>query len=124
MVYMNPFLIYTPTKAEGGNATRNLFDEAYVNGYLVGYTNGTYGEPGYYYGPYYSILISRVGAMLDVSNPAAVEWYKQVIQTEALGNARASGYMGDFGEWLPYRHTEPNEQGEHLSDVILHNKRD
>ena len=36
MVYANPFLIWTPTKAEGGNATRNLYDEAYYWGLQAG----------------------------------------------------------------------------------------
>ena len=35
MVYVNPFLIWTPTKAEGGNATRNLYDEANYLGMRV-----------------------------------------------------------------------------------------
>jgi len=110
MVYVNPFLIWTPTVAEGGNATRNLFDEAYSLGYLVGFSNGSY------YGPYYSVLITRIGCMIDMSNPAAVAWYKQVLATEVFTNARASGYMADFGEWLPYRHTA----APHTQDVIIH----
>ena len=32
MVYTNPFLIWTPTPAEGGTATRNLYDEAAAYG--------------------------------------------------------------------------------------------
>jgi len=113
MVYANPFLIWTPTKAEGGNATRNLYDEAYYWGYLVGYNSANYT------GPYVSLLITRPGAMVDMSNPYAVQWYKEVIKTEVYTNARASGYMADFGEWLPYRYS-PNP----ALDVQLFNRQD
>ena len=59
MVYLNPFLIDAP------GARRNLFAEAEYYGFLVGYKSDTY------VGPYLSILISRVGGMIDMSNPYA-----------------------------------------------------
>ena len=93
MVYVNPFLIWTPTVAEGGNATRNLYDEAnyygaplsasalrlrwWLIGYLVKYSGNT--STGWYSGPYLSLLITREGAMLDLSNPYAVAWFQQVL---------------------------------------------
>src|SRR5262249_16933119 len=40
--------------------------------------------------------------MLDFSNPEARAWTKQLIQREMIQNARASGWMGDFGEALPF----------------------
>lgn len=38
--------------------------------------------------------------MIDLSNPNAFDWYIGVIQTELIGRG-FSGWMADFGEWLP-----------------------
>ena len=40
-------------------------------------------------------------ALVDLSNPSAVNWLKGVIQKEMLAIG-ASGWMADFGEALPY----------------------
>lgn len=40
--------------------------------------------------------------MLDVTNPDAVEWMKNIIKNETLSKAGSSGFMCDFGEYLPF----------------------
>jgi alpha-glucosidase (family GH31 glycosyl hydrolase) len=38
---------------------------------------------------------------VDLSNPAAIDWFSRVIETEMLGRNH-SGWMADFGEYLPF----------------------
>ncbi|MDV6236453.1 alpha-glucosidase [Leptospira ellisii] len=79
--YLNPFL------ANEGP----LYEEAVKNGYLVKDKNGknyeiqTAGFPAY---------------LLDLTNPAAVGWIQEIIRKNLIG-AGLSGWMADFGEWLP-----------------------
>ena len=40
-------------------------------------------------------------ALVDLTNPQAREWIKDVIKAELIGSG-ASGWMADFGEGLPY----------------------
>ncbi len=40
------------------------------------------------------------GAIIDLTNPQAFEWYKKVIQTNLI-DLGISGWMADFGEYLP-----------------------
>lgn len=87
MTYVNPFLC-----DDVQNHHRNLFEEAAGKGYLV--TNRE-GEP-------YKIKISSFSAALvDLMNPEARTWIKDIIREELIGNG-ASGWMADFGEGLPY----------------------
>lgn len=52
-------------------------------------------------GSVYSPLITTfTGSQLDVTNPEAVAWFQTYAKT-ALGMGQ-DGWMGDFGEWLPY----------------------
>lgn len=79
--YLNPFL------ANEGP----LYEEAVKKGYLVKDKNGkdyeieTAGFPAY---------------LLDLTNPEAVVWIQKIIQKNLIG-AGLSGWMADFGEWLP-----------------------
>jgi alpha-glucosidase len=71
---------------------RNLFEEAVRNGYLVNTRNG---EP-------YTVEVGDFSAaFVDLTNPQARTWIKEVIKDELIGNG-ASGWMADFGEGLPY----------------------
>lgn len=80
--YINPFL------ADEGP----LFEEARSKGYLVKNAQGedyriqTAGFPAY---------------LVDLTHPEAVRWLKQLIRTELIG-VGLSGWMADFGEWLPF----------------------
>ncbi|WP_158726491.1 alpha-glucosidase [Tomitella fengzijianii] len=90
LTYVNAFLA-DPAGKPGGTA-RNLFAEANARGYLVGHPSG---------GPY---LLDQGGfdaALVDLTNPAAVAWFRDVIATEVAG-VGADGWMADFGEGLPF----------------------
>jgi alpha-glucosidase len=79
--YFNPFVA----------AAYDQYAEAVREGYLVQRADGV---------PYIFPIITFVGGLLDVTNPAAAQWFQ--------GYARAAidlgmkGWMADFGEWLPF----------------------
>jgi alpha-glucosidase (family GH31 glycosyl hydrolase) len=90
MTYVNPFLC--DDVAQKKTYRRNLFEEAVMNGYLVKNRDG---EP-------YMIRNSDFSAgMVDLTNPEARVWIKDVIKAELIGTG-ASGWMADYGEGLPY----------------------
>lgn len=68
-----------------------LFEEARAKGYLVknkkheDYVIKTAGFPAY---------------LIDLTNPAAFQWMKQVIKHNLI-DVGLSGWMADYGEWLP-----------------------
>ncbi|TGL23853.1 alpha-glucosidase [Leptospira yanagawae] len=90
--YINSFLADTDPKKPGDDFTNPLLTEAKSKGYLV--KNGK-GE---------DYLIQTVGFpayLIDLTNPAAVKWTKDLIKKNLIGMG-LSGWMADFGEWLPY----------------------
>ncbi len=90
MVYTSPFLADVSGKT---NARRNLFKEAAEKGYLVARGEG---DPD---------LIENTdftAGLVDLTNPAASDWYKNVLRESIINQAGASGWMADFGEALPY----------------------
>jgi alpha-glucosidase (family GH31 glycosyl hydrolase) len=90
MTYINPFLCDDVGLKK--NHHRNLFREAAEGGYLVKNRDG---EP-------YRIRSSDFSAgLVDLTNPGARTWIKDIIKEEMIGNG-ASGWMADFGEGLPY----------------------
>ncbi|GAB4481392.1 MAG: alpha-glucosidase [Anaerolineae bacterium] len=89
MTYTSPFLADVSEKP---GVTRNLFAEAAEAGYLVRNAQGE---------PYLIENTSFSAGLVDLTNPAAWEWYSEVLRDEVLG-AGASGWMADFGEALPY----------------------
>lgn len=89
LAYVNPFLV---DAGEKPGAARNLYAEAHERGYLL--RDGT-GQP-------LALLNTSFSAgMLDLSNPEARQWLKQVLREEMLAKG-FSGWMADFGEALPY----------------------
>ncbi len=88
LTYTNPFLVDVSSKPD---VRRNLFAEARENGYLVRRENG---EPHLIRNTDFS------AGLLDLTNPDAVAWMKDVIRKEMLAIG-ASGWMADFGEALP-----------------------
>lgn len=90
LTYVNPFIADAADKGVPG--MRNLYQEAEQQGFLIkDAAGGTY-------------IIETVGfpvAMMDLTNPAAREWYAGVIATDVLG-VGARGFMADFGEALPF----------------------
>ncbi|RMF40801.1 MAG: alpha-glucosidase, partial [Anaerolineae bacterium] len=89
MVYVSPFLADVSEKS---NVRRNLFAEARDLGYLVKDASGA---------PYMLQNTSFSAALVDLSNPQAYAWYRDVLR-EQLGRAHAAGWMADFGEALPW----------------------
>ncbi len=90
MTYINPFLCDDAVQKK--NHRRNLFEEAARNGYLVKKQDGE---------PYRITISSFSAALVDLTNPEAWTWIKDIIKGELIGNG-ASGWMADFGEGLPY----------------------
>jgi len=88
LTYFNPFLT---DASEKENLTRNLFEEAEAEGYLVENPEGG------------SLLVENGGfyaGMIDLTNDATRSWIKEIMKAQiSLG---VSGWMADFGEALPY----------------------
>jgi alpha-glucosidase len=91
MTYIGPWLA-DDVKKEKENHRRNLFEEAERRGYLVKDRQGE---------PYRVKTTDFSAAFVDLTNPEARDWIKDVIKEELIGNG-ASGWMADFGEGLPY----------------------
>ena len=96
--YVNPFLI------KGGT----LYEEARKNGYLVMSMDGKV----------YDVYVTTfpVG-LIDLTNPEAFEWYKNILKQNMI-DIGMSGWMADFGEYLPvncvlYSREDP---------ILYHNK--
>ncbi|MCG8501795.1 MAG: alpha-glucosidase [Firmicutes bacterium] len=79
--YINPFLAL-----EG-----ELYQEASAKGYLVRQKTGE---------EYHVVITTFPAAMLDLTNPAAIAWIKDVIKENMMGIGLA-GWMSDYGEYLP-----------------------
>ncbi len=90
MIYINPFL--ANIKDLKPNLKQNLFEEAEQKGYLIKKPDGT------------TYLIRNTdfyAALVDLTNPEARNWLKEVIKKNLIGKG-AMGWMADFGEALPY----------------------
>lgn len=90
LTYVNPWLVNAAEK--GDPSIRNLFGEAEQAGYLVRNPEG---------GTYLMDQNGFDAALVDFTNPAARDWYADVIATEVIGQG-AAGFMADFGEALPF----------------------
>ena len=90
MGYINPY-VHELDQAGKDNYRRNLSKEAENQNFLVKKLDGSLATTG---------GANFLAYVVDVTNPEAREWYKEVIKTEMLG-AGLSGWMADFGEALP-----------------------
>lgn len=79
--YINPFLA----------VEKPLYKEASEKGYCVKKADGS---------DYYVTITTFPAAMVDLTNPDAYEWLKNIIKTNMIGIG-LSGWMADFGEYLP-----------------------
>lgn len=79
--YINPFLAL-----EG-----SLYQEASAKGYCVEDREGK---------DYLVTITTFPAAMVDFTNRAAWDWYKEIIKKNMIGIGM-SGWMADFGEYLP-----------------------
>ncbi len=79
--YINPFLIKNGP----------LYNEAASRGYLIRDKHGNF----------YDIYVTTFPAgMIDLSNQEAYDWYKELVKNNLL-SIGMSGWMADFGEYLP-----------------------
>ncbi len=90
MTYVGPW--FATDVANKPSYRRNLFKEAARNGYLVENSDGE---------PYRVKTTDFSAAFVDLTNPEARTWIKDVIKDELIGTG-ASGWMADYGEGLPY----------------------
>ncbi|MDO8331141.1 MAG: alpha-glucosidase [Fluviicoccus sp.] len=89
LCYINPLLVDASAK---GNVRRNLYSEAVASGYLVKHTDGSI----------YKIKGTDFDAgLVDLTNPSATIWFKNIIKTQLMGEGRCRGWMHDFAEALP-----------------------
>lgn len=90
--YFNSFVV----------STTDMWDEGVAGDYLIETADG---------GPYVFIdPAQRDASLVDLTNPAAVDWLKGYLTTAAT-DLGIDGWMADFSEWLPH-------------DAILHNGED
>jgi len=90
LIYINPFLADVTNKT---TYERNLFKEALALGFFAHNPDG-------------SPLLIESGpgieaGLIDLTNPGLFEWLKQIIKDQMLATG-SSGWMADFGEYLPY----------------------
>ena len=79
--YINPFIALE----------KDLYKTASEKGYCVKDKEGK---------DYLVTITTFPAAMIDFSNPEAYEWYKNIIKENMIGLG-LSGWMADFGEYLP-----------------------
>lgn len=89
LTYTNPFLAVDPPP---GAHRRDLIGEALEAGYLVVRPDGQ---------PYAQDQGEFDAVLVDLTNPAAWDWYLDVLVEEVAG-VGATGWMADFGESLPF----------------------
>ena len=90
MGYINPY-VHELEEAGKEYFRRNLSQEALQQDFLIRRKDGSLATTG---------GANFLAYVVDVTNPAAREWLKDVIKTELIG-AGLSGWMADFGEALP-----------------------
>lgn len=94
LTYMSPFFSDPSAYSTSTTAFRhNFFQEGVANGYFVQNAN---------HSTYMMYSLSIKFAMLDLTNPAAVAWMKDIIINQSVEEAHSSGWMCDFGEYLPF----------------------
>lgn len=86
--YVSPYIVDVSDKE---NVRRNLFEEARENGYLVKQGGEVFMLP----------ITDFSAALVDLTNPEAREWLRDVIVDNLLGNG-FRGWMADFGEGMPF----------------------
>jgi alpha-glucosidase len=92
MNYVNPFFS-NPVNLTS-YIKNNFYQEGLTKGYFVKDKNNE---------SYSMNSLTVAFYTLDLTNPAAVDWMKnKIIKNETIINAGSSGFMCDFGEYLPF----------------------
>jgi sulfoquinovosidase len=105
--YINSFLADKDPKKKDEKFENPMLEEAKAKGYLVKNEKGE------------NYLIQTVGFpayLIDLTNPEAVKWTKNIIKKNMI-DIGLSGWMADFGEWLPYDAKMHNG----MSGAVYHN---
>ncbi|CAO3608411.1 unnamed protein product [Cunninghamella echinulata] len=115
LVNISPFITNVPaTVGEGGDNNNvslhgNFFEQAKKNGYLIESTldkNNNNNSSSISPSPYlYPNENGYEVGLIDLTNPDARQWYKNIIKEQILNNG-LSGYMADDGYSLP---VNPNQ---------------
>ncbi len=90
LTYVNPFVINQDEV--DGVPIRNLYKEAEQKGFLVKNQVGD------------TYVVETIGfptALVDLTNPAARDWFADVIAEQVIG-VGATGFMADFAEYTPF----------------------
>ncbi|RYG63256.1 hypothetical protein EON64_16275, partial [archaeon] len=90
MTYVNPFF---SDPSGFVDSSRNFFQEGVAAGYFVRNISGQV---------YMQNSITIAFATLDLTNPAARTWMKGILVNYTFVEAQSSGFMCDFGEYLPF----------------------
>jgi len=90
MSYINPFFSENGEVVEG---SRNLYREGIDRGYFVQSPQG---------GSYKMHSGSIEFCMLDTTNPTARRWMIDIMKKDMIQESGSSGWMADFGEYLPF----------------------
>ncbi|MBH8561801.1 alpha-glucosidase [Nostoc sp. CENA67] len=105
-VYVNPFLVDRPLKSNPQQ--RNLYTEALQQGFVVKKNQAE---------PYLIESTDFSAALLDLTNPDARKWFKNVLKEEVLGQG-AKFWMADFAEAAPFEGVYAGDE----SGLVYHNQ--
>lgn len=95
LVYLNPFFSDPSNFTDTTDPNfKNFYQEGIQQGYFV--HDSTNPQD-----PYLQQSLSITFATLDVTSPSAKDWMQTIIVNETLFGAQSSGFMCDFGEYLP-----------------------
>lgn len=94
LTYINPFFSNTDTKLSN---LRNIFQEGIDHDYYIKIkdASGSINPQTMHSG-------SIDFHMVDLTNPEARQWMKDIIKYEMIAKSLSSGWMADFGEYAPY----------------------
>ena len=90
LTYINP---YFQSNLDDDRMPTSQFTEGDENGYFIKNSNNE---------TYVMKSASIRFGTLDVTNPDAVEWAKDIIKENLIKGAGSKGWMSDFGESVPY----------------------
>ena len=98
LTYLNPFFSDPTGFVAPGDLRHNFFAEGIERGYFVKRRSAETGDLEVYLMQSLTITF----ATLDLTNPGARQWMREIIANYTLGEAQSSGWMCDFGEYLPF----------------------
>eukprot|EP01083_Nonionella_stella_P069357 184879_1 len=92
LTYINPYFANVTYLSPNGFES-NYFEQGLEKHYFVMNRSGD---------PYLISSLSIDFATVDLTNPSAVLWIKHIIQHNMINVTKVSGFMADFGEYIPF----------------------